>query len=471
MLFNTPSFAIILPFIILLFYVVPNRLRKYVLLIFDYAFILSLGGWETVIVVSFVIITAYLTGIMVSRVRNKKVVAASFVMCMLVLLFYNKYFNYFAALLNTYSNFKLQNTNYVTVIGVSYYVFSSISYIVDIIRGKDETDRNILDFALWISFFAKFIAGPIEKHNRFKQQMIKLNSSKFCFENVKRGLLVCSLGYFYKMVLADRIATFVNSVYTNLDSNYGIILFITMILYSLQIYFDFAGYSMIAYGIAYALDIRMIQNFNHPYFASGMRDFWNKWHISLSEWLKEYIYIPLGGNRKGKVRQYINIFITFIVSGIWHGAGLHYIAWGGLHGLFQILERITNASERISKRIRVIITYFLVSFAWIFFRADSLRCALEYVHHMITLDCILIKDNALLNNGLDVKGWFALLLFIIVAFVIEYCQVKGISLYTVLQRRNIVFRWAIYYIIIVILLVFGKYGLSYNSSDFIYFKY
>ena len=248
-------------------------------------------------------------------------------------------------------------------------------------------------------------------------------------------------------------------------------MFVVMILYSLQIYFDFCGYSLIAYGVALTMNIRIASNFNHPYFADSVSDFWRRWHISLSSWLKDYLYIPLGGNRRGKLRQKVNIMITFLISGIWHGAGLNYLVWGGLHGLFQIIERALGFRNKVSKSINVIITFLLVSFAWIFFRADSIKTALVFVKRMFCWNPWVITDGTIFNLGLDIYDQRVLIVALIIAFAVEFAQYKNISIYNQLQKHNIVIRWFVYYAIIAAIVVFGKYGVTFDANNFIYFKY
>ena len=360
------------------------------------------------------------------------------------------------------------------MVGVSYYTLSSMSYLIDIARGRHPCERNAIDLAFWLSFFPKFIAGPIERYASFKGQIGRIRQESFQLENVKRGLLIAAYGYFQKMVIADRLGIVVDHVYGTLGAFEGITLFAAMICYSLQIYFDFAGYSAISLGISHALGIKICKNFNSPYFSISVTEFWRRWHISLSSWLRDYVYIPLGGNRKGAFRKKVNIAVTFLVSGIWHGAGWHYVVWGGLHALFQICEQTipVKFQERFGRGFRRAVTFLLVSFAWIFFRAPSLKDACAFAWKMAgRFNPWCITDGTFLGLGLDGWDWFVAIAAILVAGLIEKEQQQNKGLYERLQKRNIIFRWAAYYLIIVFLIVFGVYGANFDMSNFIYFKY
>ncbi len=469
MLFNTPQFVFFFIAVICLWYILPTNLRKILLLITSYIFAYLLGGISTIVVIFFITVLTYFAGLSMSKCNNKKGILFGFIAATIAVLVYGKYLTYMLNVFNSSFNTSI-SISVVSMVGVSYYVFSAISYMVDVYKGE-EADRNFIDVAVWISFFAKIIAGPIERHRDFKQQLVHIRDSRFDFEPIKRGLLICSLGYFYKIVIADRLSIIVDFVYANLYDYAGITLFVVMVLYSLQIYFDFCGYSLIAYGVALTMNIRITSNFNHPYFADSISDFWRRWHISLSSWLKDYLYIPLGGNRKGKLRQKINIMITFLISGIWHGAGLNYLVWGGLHGLFQIIERGLGFRNKVSKTVNVVITFLLVSFAWIFFRADSIKTALVFVKRMFCWNPWVITDGTLFNLGLDIYDQRVLIIALIIAFAIEFAQYKNISIYNQLQKHSIVIRWFVYYAIIASIVVYGKYGVTFDANNFIYFKY
>lgn len=471
MLFNSPLFVLVAVLTIVCWYVLPNTFKKPLLLVFSYYFAYLLGGVWTVTTLLAVTVFTYVLSVILASSTHKKLFFIVSIILLVLIIIYNKYFNYILSFLAKYTCINADEISVLSMVGVSYYVFSAISYLADIYNSNDEVDRNFLDVALWLALFTKFIAGPIERHKEIKHELEKVKNISINFEHIKRGMLICSLGYFYKIVIADRAGMFVDGIWSELSSYSGITLVIAAILYSIQIYFDFAGYSLIAYGLSYAMELRIVRNFNHPYFADSVSDFWRRWHISLSYWLRDYVYIPLGGNRKGKTRQYLNLIITFLVSGLWHGSGFKYLIWGALHGFFQIIEKIFPFRKEMSKRCNVLMTFGLVSFAWIFFRAPSLRSALDFIRKLFEWNPWVLTDGTLVNQGVDLKEWIVLIVSLLLAFMIELLQEHGISIYEKMQNECIVVRWIAYYAVIIILLVFGIYGSIFDASNFIYFQY
>lgn len=471
MLFNTPQFVLTLTVFLIVWFLLPEKWKKPVLLLCSYAYAWLLGGSWTVITLVCVTLVTYIFGNLLPFSRHKKLAVFCFIFSLTLLLFYVKYTPSLTYFLQNKLGAADFSINVVSMIGVSYYVFSSISYIIDIYRGNDVPDKNILDTAIWIALFTKIISGPIERHRHFKEQLNQLAKSKFDMERFKRGLLICSLGYFYKIVIADRINLFTGSVYYNLYDQEGFTLIITMFLYSLQIYFDFAGYSLIAFGISFVLDLKITKNFNHPYFSGSITEFWKRWHMSLSTWLRDYIYIPLGGSRKGKIRQYINIMLTFLISAIWHGSGVTFLIWGAMHGIMQIAEKEFGTRVKLPEFIRKCTTFIYVSIAWVFFRAESLEKAKRFLKYMFRWNPEVLTDGTLTCFTLDFPDWIVLLIALAIAFMLEVLQYNDIGLYKSLQRRNIIIRWFIYFLIVLILLIFGKYGPSYTYGSFIYFQF
>ena len=471
MLFNTPEFVLVIIIYLSVWFLIPPKCRKIQVLLFSYFFAYMLGGTGTVISVLSVTLLTYCFGILIEKSRRPRLMAGVFCTLLVLLLFYDKYTDFTLNILNYTLKVKTPKITVITMVGVSYYAFSAISYIIDIYRGNDEADRNILDVAIWISFFAKIIAGPIERHNCFKKRLNALDRSGFDMERVKRGFLITAFGYFQKIIIADRLSLYVDTVYSDIGKQMGFTVLLAIILYSLQIYYDFAGYSMIAYGIAYIMDLKISRNFDKPYLACSITEFWKKWHISLSSWLRDYIYIPLGGNRKGKLRQYFNLLATFLISGIWHGAGLSFIVWGGIHGLAQVFEKLFGSRFKFPKVLKGIITFGVVSVAWIFFRADTVRDAINIIRSVFCWNPGVITDGTLLGLGMDIYDWIVLSVSLAAMIAVESLQARGVSLYNRLQEHGTVIRWAAYYVIIAVLLVFGKYGPSFDMNNFIYFRF
>ena len=471
MLFNTPQFVIFLFIFLFFWFILPGKCKKITLLLVSYGFAYFLGEIWTVVILAAITVLTYFWGLLIFRTRFRKLFLVLYLAFILMIMGTGRYAPQISNLTRIYLPKFPLNVPWITLIGLSYYSLSAISYIVDIFRGTDKPDKNFLDVSLWLAFFPKFISGPIEKHDKFTSQLNNLADTKFDIERIKEGLLICSCGYFYKIIIADRLGFFVDSVYEDLLNLAGFPLFIAFIFYSLQIYFDFCGYSMIAFGISHVMGITISENFDHPYFSAGITEFWRRWHLSLSSWLRDYIYIPLGGNRKGRIRQYLNILLTFLVSGIWHGAGINYIIWGALHGIYQVIEKMAGNKIKLPRFVQIIITFFSVSFAWIFFRSDSVRTARNFIKHMIFRYPKLEVNNSLTNYGLDFADWIVLSAALVIAFTAEILQYKGIHLYKLLQKQNIVIRWFFYYLIIAVLVIFGIYGPQYNANNFIYFRY
>ena len=302
---------------------------------------------------------------------------------------------------------------------------------------------------------------------------------------MKDGLLLMLFGFFLKMVIADRAAILVNFVFENYEAYEGIEIAIAAFFFAIQIYGDFAGYSTIAIGSAWVMGFRLMANFNHPYFALNIQDFWRRWHISLSTWFRDYVYIPLGGSRCSKLKKYRNIAIVFLTSGLWHGANWTYVVWGALHGFYQIIGDILkparNKVETIFKvnttcfsyrLFNIIITFILVDFAWIFFRAPDINTAIIMIKQMFSVwNPWIFFDNSLYDMGLDRKDFWVLCFSIIILWAVSFMQERGIKIRQELAKQNLVFRWIVYWIAIFGILSFGIYGAGYDETQFIYFQF
>ena len=422
-----------------------------------------------------------------SHKRKKLWVALSLILNLSILFFF-KYF-YFAvdninAILSAIHVELIQpKFDIILPVGISFYTFQALSYTIDIYRKEVYAERNFLKYALFVSFFPQLVAGPIERSKNLLIQISEKHS--FNYERMRDGLLLMLLGFFLKMVIADRAAILVNFVFENYEAFEGIEIFIAAVAFAIQIYGDFAGYSAIAIGAAQVMGFRLMQNFNHPYFANSTQDFWRRWHISLSTWFRDYVYIPLGGSRVSKIKYYRNIAVVFLVSGLWHGANWTYVIWGGLHGLYQILGNLLKPmrlyiesllkinTDCFSYRLfNIIITFLLVDFAWIFFRAPDLYTAVEIIKQMFSIwNPWILFDDSLYDMGLDRKDFWILCFSVMVLWVVSFMQERGIKIRQELAKQNIVFRWTVYYVSIFIVLLFGIYGEGYNASKFIYFQF
>lgn len=338
-------------------------------------------------------IITYFSGILLEYIKKrgytdakekklKNIVVAFSFISNLGILFYFKYFNFIVGILGrilaiVHIQLVIPTFDIVLPVGISFYTFQALSYTMDVYRDDIYAENSFLNYALFVSFFPQLVAGPIERSkNLLKQLSI---SHDFNYKNFLDGFMLMIWGYFLKMVIADRIALFVDTIYENFEIYTGVYLILATGLFAIQIYCDFYGYSTIAMGAAKVMGFNLMENFNAPYLSRSVAEFWRRWHISLSTWFRDYLYIPLGGNRKGKCRKYINILIVFLVSGLWHGAHMTYIIWGGLNGIYQVVGGLTqNVKKKMSTILKVnkesigykitqcLVTFGFVDFAWIF---------------------------------------------------------------------------------------------------------
>lgn len=323
--------------------------------------------------------------------RKKKICLVSSLVLNLAILFLFKYFNFLAMNIETAlqaSGFAVNMPKFALLlpVGISFYTFQALGYSIDVYRGTVKIERDFPTYALFVSFFPQLVAGPIERSQnllpQFKQQ------HRFDYDAVMSGVKLMVWGYFMKLVLADRCGIYVDTIFNNVDKHNGGSYLVASLLFPFQIYGDFAGYSLIAIGVARVLGFRLMENFHRPYFACTIGEFWHRWHISLSTWFKDYVYIPLGGNRVGKLRNYFNLLITFVVSGIWHGANWTFLCWGTIHGILLCVEKAFGISKQkytgAKKSFHWAATFVLVCFAWILFRANNLSDAVSVVTGIFT---------------------------------------------------------------------------------------
>lgn len=365
-------------------------------------------------------------------------------------------------------------------VGISYYILQAIGYLVDVSKGKIVAERNFLKYLLFLSWFPAIVQGPISRYEELMPQL--LNTKQFSFERIRDSLVLILFGLVKKMVVADRLGIFVNNIFSQYEDLYGVILYIGAVGYAIQLYLDFSGCVDICRGVSGLFGVELMHNFNRPYQSRSIQEFWNRWHMSLSGWLKDYVYIPLGGNRKGQARKYLNLLITFLVSGLWHGAGFNYFLWGAMHAAFQTVGQCTSdirrkfrkligikegsASERI---YQTLITFNLVTLAWIVFRAGGLMSGIRYIWHMISESAVwVLFDGSLYNYGLSQSYIVFLLIHICILFIVELCTKRQEDVVAGLTRQHIFIRWTIYYALIFDVLLFGVYGSGYDMASFMY---
>lgn len=365
-------------------------------------------------------------------------------------------------------------------VGLSFYSMQIISYLVDVYRGKYDPQKNFLKFALYISFFPIIIQGPISRYDQLSHSLYEGHS--FDNEKLMRGIQLILWGLFLKYMIADKSSVIVNQVFDHYEIYSGGYIFLAGALYSIQLYTDFMSCVTMSKGVAELFGIDLIDNFRRPYFATSIKDFWRRWHISLSEWLRDYVYIPLGGNRKGTLHKYANLTITFAVSGLWHGGSLKYLFWGLMHAGYQIAGDLLAGPKqflfetcsmpkgsKLRKLTERLGTWFLVTMAWIIFRAESLKTGIKMILSMFgTWNPWIFFDNSIYRLGLDQKEFEVLIIAILILLFVSLQQEKGIQIRDWFNRQNFVVRWIIYLLVIWSIWIFGTYGFGFNSADFIY---
>ena len=403
MTFNSWEFLLFYPIVALLYFTLPKKLKWPMLLVASYYFYMCYQA-ELVFLILGTTLISWIASNIIDRNRDKVILkkiclTVTLIVCLGVLFFY-KYFNFLsdsvcgiiALFGGTPSPVVL---NLILPVGVSFYTFQTLSYVIDVYRGDIETERNFFFYALFVSFFPQLVAGPIERPGNLIPQLKTPNRPDK--ENAIKGAKHMMVGFFKKVCVADIISVYVNSIYNDVENATALGVIIATALFAVQIYCDFSGYTDIAIGCARIMGIRLMKNFDHPYTATTIKEFWSRWHISLSTWFKDYLYIPLGGSRCKKWRHLMNLFIVFLVSGLWHGAAWTYVIWGAIHGVYQIIGNLTYKKRNqllsrvglepcgaLVKWVRRVIVFVLADFAWLFFRANNTSEAFSLIRTLGT---------------------------------------------------------------------------------------
>lgn len=387
MLFNSQLFAVFLTAVFLLYYILPARFRWVFLLLASYGFYMNLHAAYGLLLFFSTLLT-FLLALRLEKApdqKKKRLCLTGGILPLLAILLMFKLGAPVIDRINALIDAGRLSLHPLTLrillpAGVSFYFFQSMGYLIDVYKGKVRAERHFGHYALFVSFFPQLLAGPIGRADALLPQLKA--ERRFDYDSASYGLKLMAWGYFKKLVIADTFAVTVNQVYDNCRSYVGLVFIITTVMYAIQIYCDFSGYSDIAIGCARLFGVELTTNFKSPYLSFSIREFWSRWHISLSTWFRDYVYIPLGGSRTGRIRHCLNLFITFLVSGFWHGSALTFLAWGAIHGLLQIIEtflypkRKAGAPARKKHWWQLPLTFCLVCLAWIFFRANSIQDAL-----------------------------------------------------------------------------------------------
>jgi len=468
--FNSFNFWLISPFIFGLYWLIPakyNQARKAFLILVSYLLYMNWKPAFAIVLIGVTLIT-YWGGLRLDnqKANGKKGLAWLFTLLAVLPLLVFKYYNFLndsltQGLAAIGLKFAMPGLNWAIPVGISFFTFQAVGYMLDVYHGKTKAEKNLLDYVLFVSFFPQVTSGPISTANELLPQ-IKV-THKFDYEQGKQGLKFLLWGMFIKLVIADRLGLFVDTVYTNYIHYNGATCFVASVFYTLQIYCDFAGYSLMAIGIARTLGFNLPDNFRRPYFAISITDFWKRWHITLTRWLTQHIYIPMGGNRCSKARNYWNIFVTFLVSGIWHGANWTFIVWGCMHGVLQIVEKALGwqkyeGNKKVIRCIRMIITFLLVNFAWVFFRMPNIGDAFGIIGVMFTKFGI---PEMIMGKEVLLMLFFSLLILFIKDLKDEFWGNKLAFL------DNKIVRWTIYVILFCMIINFGVL----DGGQFIYVNF
>ncbi len=466
MLFNSWQFALFFPIVFALYWGLPHRFRVGLLLIASYYFYMS---WNVkyVVLILFTTIVSYSAALLIAKtpsLRTKKAILTLSLIACLGVLFVFKYFNFFTGAVVDFLNMFSLHLHPMTLklllpVGISFYTFQTLGYVIDVYRGKTQPERNFWVYAAFISFFPQLVAGPIERTNNLLPQIKAVH--EFNYSQAVYGIKLMTWGFFKKLCIADVLAVHVDRVFADVYHYEGLALLVTVLCFTLQIYCDFSGYSDIARGCAKMLGIELMENFRSPYFSASLHEFWSRWHISLSTWFRDYVYIPLGGSRCGNFRHKVNLLLTFMISGLWHGANWTFVIWGMLHGLGQVLEnaltsRKTQELHGAAWCLRVLMTFVFVVLGWVFFRAQNMSEAVYIFGHMFL---------PVLGGTLDLgKG---VILSILVMMTFDYISLKTDAI-NFFSRRNLPVRWTAYIVLGLLVVFFSQKDIA---AEFVYFQF
>lgn len=483
--FNSPVYWAFLAGCIVTYYLLPHRLRNPFLLCTSYFFYMCWNPKYALLMLFSTAVT-YFCGVLVDRSAEKNRKKLWLVLSLLVnlaILFFFKYFNFTVDLLNRGFAFlglgiSAPTLNVLLPVGISFYTFQALGYTIDVYRGDIAAEKSFVNYALFVSFFPQLVAGPIERSGNILHQLRE--EHRFQFENIRDGVLPVLWGLTKKILLADNLAVIVNAVYNAPQSRTGAELWLATAAFAVQIYCDFSAYSDIARGSAKMLGFTLMENFRCPYLAESIPDFWRRWHISLSTWFQDYLYFPLGGSRCKKWRHLLNLLIVFLVSGLWHGAALTFVAWGLLNGVYQVLSVLTrNLRKRLREKLplqensvilrawRILVTFVLTCLAWVLFRANTLTDALAAFAKMLSpLSWGGVHLSAIGTNRS-------------VAVLLTLCSLSLLFLDPLITHKKLAqrinqttaLRYLVYFVLIALMLLFGSYGTGYAPQEFVYFQF
>ncbi|MES2377300.1 MAG: MBOAT family O-acyltransferase [Bacteroidota bacterium] len=465
MLFTSVQFLLFFFITTVLFYLLSPKFRWLLLLLASCFFYMAFVP-VYILILGFTIVIDYLAGIYIEKNtghKRKSLLIISLVANIGVLCFF-KYYNFIndniaTALLNFHHQTPFPYLTILLPIGLSFHTFQAMSYTIEVYRGNQPAERKFGIYALYVMFYPQLVAGPIERPQRLLPQFYATHNFKV--ENISAGLQQMLIGFIKKLVVADRVALFVDNVYNHAADQSGKSLALATVFFAFQIYCDFSGYTDIAIGAAKVLGFDLMKNFNRPYLSVSLTQFWQRWHISLSTWFRDYLYIPLGGNRVGNLRRYLNLLIIFLISGLWHGANWTFIAWGLINGLLIVLESVFKISSKrghwLTTVCKTIITFLLICFTWVFFRSANIHEAFYILKKIIMFDGTIIQSND--------HYYYAFIVVMALVFFEVINEYKP-NLYKLLPN-SFAARCAYYALLVVVILQFGVF----DGGQFIYFQF
>lgn len=486
MLFSSFTFLCFFPIVVIGFWIVPGKWKKFWLLLTSFIFVMSASVYAVGILL-LIVAFSFAFGLLLEKSveKDKKnifLLWSGIIFCLLPLILL-KYHNFLPDIGGN-SICKEKISSLTAPVGISFYTLEAIGYLVDVYRQEEKAEKNLFNYTLYISYFPKFVSGPLAGSKNFLGQIKRMPEWKFDEQATKKGLLLMMWGYFQKLILSDYLAVLVTRIYDFWEGYSGTVILIGTFFFAIQLYADFAGYSCIAVGASQILGIKLENNFRQPYFASGIKDFWRRWHISLSLWLRKYIYIPLGGNRKGILCKYRNILVTFLVSGLWHGASWSFVAWGALHGIYQILEDLLkkvfpkrngisgSLQRKCLNTVQHLFVFVLVVNAWLFFRASGLKTALRMLIKCMTdINLKNLFDGTFLLMGLSGFELMAVFIAMLLLLVVDILHERRKSITVWLDCRSRILRWGCYLGMLFILFVAAVRQFGGEASGFIYAQF
>lgn len=469
MLFNSISFLLFFPAVCVIYFCIPANLlkiRNAFLLLASYFFYMNWEPAYALLLLTSTVVT-YLASLGIGyfkEKKKKKICLVSSLLLNLAILFIFKYYNFISSNLESFLSAcgmaaDFPDFELLLPVGISFYTFQALGYSIDVYRGTTKVEHDFPTYALFVSFFPQLVAGPIERSNNLLPQFKERHH--FDYEMAMSGMRLIIWGYFMKLVLADRCGIYVDAVFDNVDKHNGGSFLVASLLFPFQIYGDFAGYSLIAIGAAKIMGFKLMDNFKRPYLASSVGEFWHRWHISLSTWFKDYVYIPLGGNRVGKLRNYFNLFVTFVVSGVWHGANWTFFCWGSLHGVILCAEKALGIGKRkligLTKLCHWFVTFLIVCFAWILFRAHSIH------------DAVVVMKGIFVNPGIpkpEIANFIAIGLALIVLLTKELSDEFQWKI-RFSESHSWILRHVYFILMLAYIVLFGVFG----GDQFIYFQF